>query len=407
MKELLFVAVVTASAITTARADSLNCRFVGSCSAGQAIWRVAVSGSFAYVTTDSGLVVFDVSVPSEPQRVGQFPAEGGALGVAVAGDYAYFADVVYGFHVIDISDPQQPREVGFCETPICPANDVAIFGSRAFLADGGAWLRVLDISNPQHPWEVAYCEEVMGNACAVSVTGDNAYVADGDTGLRVVDVSDLENIRLVGRYFTSGYAYAHGVVADQGYAYVAYGDSGLIVVDVADPQHPRKAGLCATPGEATSLAITGDYCYVADWNAGLRIMNVSDPQHPVEAGYYNTPGYAQGIAADGKYAYLACSDAGLQIIEFYGAGVEEVRQHTAGSSQPIATIVRGSLPLPEEVGSGRSALGASLLDASGRKVLALRPGANDVRLLAPGVYFVNELEIGDGGRSVRKVVLTR
>jgi len=33
---------------------------------------------------------------------------------------------------------------------------------------------------------------------------------------------------------------------------------------------------------------------------------------------------------------------------------------------------------------------AVLLDAAGRKVVELRAGPNDVRHLAPGVYFVRE-----------------
>jgi hypothetical protein len=50
-----------------------------------------------------------------------------------------------------------------------------------------------------------------------------------------------------------------------------------------------------------------------------------------------------------------------------------------------------------------------LLDISGRKVLDLVPGANDVRALAPGVYFVGE---GPGARGqgpgrIRKVIVTR
>jgi hypothetical protein len=44
-----------------------------------------------------------------------------------------------------------------------------------------------------------------------------------------------------------------------------------------------------------------------------------------------------------------------------------------------------------------------LLDISGRKVLDLSPGENDVRHLAPGVYFIREAQ----ARSVRKVVITR
>ena len=51
-----------------------------------------------------------------------------------------------------------------------------------------------------------------------------------------------------------------------------------------------------------------------------------------------------------------------------------------------------------------------MLDISGRKVLDLRPGPNDVRALVPGVYFVREgagrSEQG-GGVGIRKVVVTR
>ena len=51
------------------------------------------------------------------------------------------------------------------------------------------------------------------------------------------------------------------------------------------------------------------------------------------------------------------------------------------------TIVRGVLFLPEARGEEREAR-SELLDVSGRRVLDLRPGANDVSRLAPGVYFV-------------------
>jgi hypothetical protein len=41
-------------------------------------------------------------------------------------------------------------------------------------------------------------------------------------------------------------------------------------------------------------------------------------------------------------------------------------------------------------------------------VLDLKPGANDVSRLAPGVYFVSEQSAVSGQRSaVRKVVLTK
>jgi hypothetical protein len=43
----------------------------------------------------------------------------------------------------------------------------------------------------------------------------------------------------------------------------------------------------------------------------------------------------------------------------------------------------------------------TLLDVAGRKAMDLRAGANDVRHISPGIYFVRQAS------SVRKVILTR
>ena len=50
---------------------------------------------------------------------------------------------------------------------------------------------------------------------------------------------------------------------------------------------------------------------------------------------------------------------------------------------------------------------AALPDVSGRKVLDLHPGANDLRALAPGVYFVREAQAQAQAQAIRKVVVTR
>jgi hypothetical protein len=83
------------------------------------------------------------------------------------------------------------------------------------------------------------------------------------------------------------------------------------------------------------------------------------------------------------------------------------RPQPTGVRQPTATIIRGVLFLPEAPGHKSQA--ASLLEASGRKVLSLKAGANDVRALAPGVYFVREEPQAAGSKSqaIRKVVITR
>lgn len=74
----------------------------------------------------------------------------------------------------------------------------------------------------------------------------------------------------------------------------------------------------------------------------------------------------------------------------------------AGPARPVraaVSLTRGVLWM----GPGAAGAGGRLLDAAGRNVARLRPGANDLRYLAPGVYFAAGAEPGCGA----KVVLTR
>jgi hypothetical protein len=67
-----------------------------------------------------------------------------------------------------------------------------------------------------------------------------------------------------------------------------------------------------------------------------------------------------------------------------------------------ATVLRGVLRMPEKET-------AVLLDISGRKVMDLKPGLNDIRHVAPGVYFVRRPETDDGRprEAVRKVIVQK
>jgi hypothetical protein len=74
-------------------------------------------------------------------EVGVLDTPGNALGVAVAGGYAYVADFDGGLRVIDVSTPSTPVEVGFADTP-GRAYDVAVSGGYVYLADSDAGLAV-------------------------------------------------------------------------------------------------------------------------------------------------------------------------------------------------------------------------------------------------------------------------
>jgi hypothetical protein len=104
------------------------------------------------------------------------------------------------------------------------------------------------------------------------------------------------------------------------------------------------------------------------------------------------------VAVAGGYAYVAGEDAGLRVIEFYEVAVEKGSEKARETAKMAKTVVFGGLKIEPENKT------ADLLDISGRKVLELKPGKNDVGCLTSGVYFIK----WQGARSrVNKVVIVR
>ena len=85
-------------------------------------------------------------------------------------------------------------------------------------------------------------------------------------------------------------------------------------------------------------------------------------------------------------------------------GVEEATRLEIRTTR-LPTIVRGVL-MREDRGR-KTEDRAELVDANGRKVLNLHTGANDVRSLSPGVYFVREAQAQAQAQAIHKVVVTR
>ena len=94
----------------------------------------------------------------------------------------------------------------------------------------------------------------------------------------------------------------------------------------------------------------------------------------------------------------------IAVLRDSGGGVEESREPQAVGRKQEASVVRGVLVLPQA--SSRKPQATSLLDASGREVMELQAGPNDVRSLAPGVYFARRAT-GEGRVANSKVIVTR
>jgi hypothetical protein len=87
-------------------------------------------------------------------------------------------------------------------------------------------------------------------------------------------------------------------------------------------------------------------------------------------------------------------------------GIEETPNAKLRTTNAGPTIVRGVLFLPLASGVGREASGV-LLDISGRKVMPLKPGRNDLSRLARGIYFAREAQERAQAQAITRFVITR
>jgi hypothetical protein len=250
----------------------------------------------------------DVSNPSNPVELGFCAVNYSAMSVALRDTFAFVGNSIGDFVVVSLVEPDSPRQVASIQLYMSRGViDVRVTGSNAYATDNYS-LYIINVSDPVHPFIAGQTSSIQANA--VDVAGSTAYVAC-DNGMYVFDVTDPANPTQV-RYFglpDTGLA----VYCLDYFVYVAVNRSGLYVYDASDPHNPSLVGQYDTPGSARGVCASGRYVYVADGGGGLRVIDVGNPSSPQEVGSFDS-GDAQSVQVVGSHAYVANSP-GLLVIK--------------------------------------------------------------------------------------------
>jgi hypothetical protein len=161
---------------------------------------------------------------------------------------------------------------------------------------------------------------------------------------------------------------------------------------------------------------------LGEWYSSVRLYsNVGTDTNPVFNTYVNLVEPDPVNFENGNPPRISFTDwdgdgdLDMTTCDYYGSvflrrnvtpvGTEETMNDARQTMNAGATIVRGILNLQSAIFNLQSEI--VLLDASGRKVLDLRPGSNDVSALSPGVYFVRETQAQAQAQAVRKVIIAQ
>jgi len=240
---------------------------------------------------------------------------------------------------------------------------VVVGGGRAFLAEGDGGLRVVEVAEPNVPREIAGAA-THGPALGVGCSDDRCYVAAGDAGIRVFDISQfpLQEVDTLGRM---------GNIMDVDgageYWVVASGKQGVRILNLAQAEQPMVAGAFTDSPDARVVKMRGPLVYVGDFNTGVKVLDLKNPLSPQltytyssldgifdltlsrefiitatgkskrgvhvltmcptcptsrlnQKGYYKTSGAAWSIVADSQFVYVADNDSGVVVIDWLDPG---------------------------------------------------------------------------------------
>ncbi|HEX9439854.1 MAG TPA: hypothetical protein VF909_09240 [Roseiflexaceae bacterium] len=283
---------------------------------------VAISNTYAYVGVGSRLHIVDISNPSNPINIGQTASSVETVSdVVIQGNYAYVGHMALqvppvakeGLSIIDVTQPTTPTNVGFYDAP--GVTSVAIRGVYAYLGIRDQGLRIVDLTNPMTPTAIGFFSISNYNISEIAVAGNYAYVIAGD--LLVIDISDPTKPTEVGRLDLGLYS---DIVIRDHYAYVAFADvdlsavGGLHIIDIADPAHPTRVGQYVVDQFTSRLDVTDHYAYLGNaLYGGLLIVDISVPTAPKQAADFVLPHPSSAIAARPGYAYVA-GEPGFYVI---------------------------------------------------------------------------------------------
>jgi hypothetical protein len=282
---------------------------------------------------------------------------------------------------------------------------------------------------------------VCGPDSSIYVCGyENGTIIGGNRDLIVLCLTPRDSLRWV-------YRYAGPAGGRDSGTRIRIGPDGNLYITGYSSNGTDLDGL------AVSLTAAGDERWVYRYNSGpgdddFTSFAFDSSGRVLACGVMGDAGSGSGwlsavcLTADGQlvwdYAYqqalgiaydIACGNDGLLYVAGptlasndwvaftvvcleSRAGLKDRVISTRTQAGPIPTVARGVLFLPQ-AGMTNRRVPMTMSDISGRKVMELAPGENDIRHLSPGVYFVtphpNPLPQGERGRepAVRKVVVQR
>ena len=301
---------------------------------------VALIDGYAFVAADALYVFATTNLPGPPEAA-SFSVNSAAYDIYVANNRAYLVTQT-GLYILDVSQVAQPILLG--TTNVCGyVSELFVEGDIAYLG-GGDSLCILDVSQPatptflhthqftpvQYPFDGMTGIAKRGNFLYLTLNEASCFPIGGCsnfiTTLRILDVSNPAAPIEMPLYNNPSGGESSGLAVVGDYAYLAAGTS-LRVLNLANPTVPIEVGSLVVPNNVDHIAVTGNRGYVNSRGSNpiINVINLQDPTNPTLIGEIESFPHIKDMTAVANTLYV----------------IDDHNLHVIDASLPTAPIVIG------------------------------------------------------------------
>ena len=279
---------------------------------GEWVYDVYVKDDIAYFADrEHGLVIMDVSNPSEPFELGRFNESRGSQ-IYVHSNLAYLIGNSK-LRIIDVANPSSPNKISEFDASGSSIGGMYVDFTLFYLSGSYGDFWIYNLSNPLSPSQLGHIE-LADSILDFCVSNNIAYITYRN-GLKTIDVSNSSNPTELGQF---GDDYYYDCVVEGNITYVTGWPGYIDIIDVSDPSNPTKFSQFDEGG--VSILVDGidflnDTLYVFDLNGGLELIDVSDPSKPFKYAQFYIDENAYDLYIDFPNAYIICGEDGFLIVD--------------------------------------------------------------------------------------------
>ena len=252
-----------------------------------------------------------------------------------------------GIIILDLSNPDNPEEISYLKTgqdkQILFESNLKLIGTTLYVliydpALPESYLWIIDVSDPDNPKDLGKTALAASFDSDIEVSGNYAYIVfnnytNGNETISTFDISDPPNPRSIGE-ITIPIPGSFNALKSTGSLLFAMTDDGLYIFNASIPGSLKQIGFLANPfppltgvippeyipPDFFDMALAGNDLYIVSGIDRLLVVDVSTPTNPKIINNFEMQEQGTNIIVLGNRAYLLSCNGPVA----YSEGVENL-----------------------------------------------------------------------------------